>query len=508
LLSVQYFSPISIYVMQFYSSLSLLFCVTKIMIFYLIVKLFLWHYTSIAVNSSNDIFHLAWQENGQDICYAQFKRVWQGAYQVLQQTTIKSIVSAGDGFPKNYHPSIISVGGADNFTARLCWIGDRRADESPIFIEGNQKTVVFTATDNPGRYWTFGSNVNSVNINKCDDRYAIAWAQGNDEQIQFTDSRTLSSPFYSLNIKGKDVQLSNGKTESTMYALAFNTKVQPYYMQTERVYTNPKPIYADEKREGVVSEEQAQVYFNVGDVVVDEKKIGFVEIPDTASVTNQQTANQYLVSEPFSLNDNSEFFYSVKYGLTDSLSALSMLNGTKSLTFKVELLDAQTNEILGVFDDVTYDQGNLIPFEKIDYQVITDGIGSRIVKLRLTISCNFNPSYSVAEKYDTETGLAKKQYKQMSYKGSLVITEYALYQNYPNPFNPATTINYHIKEDGLVTLKLYDILGAEVKTLLNEEKIRGRYSYNFNASDLASGVYIYQLRVNDFVSSKKLLLMK
>lgn len=86
--------------------------------------------------------------------------------------------------------------------------------------------------------------------------------------------------------------------------------------------------------------------------------------------------------------------------------------------------------------------------------------------------------------------------------------EYYLYQNYPNPFNPATTINYQLPQTGFVTLKIYDILGKEVATIVNEQKSQGRYSVNFNAARLASGVYLYQIRVNDFVSSKKMLLLK
>ena len=81
-------------------------------------------------------------------------------------------------------------------------------------------------------------------------------------------------------------------------------------------------------------------------------------------------------------------------------------------------------------------------------------------------------------------------------------------QNYPNPFNPSTTINYQLPKDGFVTLIIYDILGREVKTLVNEYKAQGRYEVNFNASNLASGVYIYRIKVNDFSTSKKLLLMK
>jgi len=81
-------------------------------------------------------------------------------------------------------------------------------------------------------------------------------------------------------------------------------------------------------------------------------------------------------------------------------------------------------------------------------------------------------------------------------------------QNYPNPFNPSTTINYQLPKDGFVTLIIYDILGREVKTLVNEYKAQGRYEVNFNAGNLASGVYIYRIKVNDFSSAKKLLLMK
>ncbi|MBX2977350.1 MAG: T9SS type A sorting domain-containing protein [Ignavibacteriaceae bacterium] len=91
---------------------------------------------------------------------------------------------------------------------------------------------------------------------------------------------------------------------------------------------------------------------------------------------------------------------------------------------------------------------------------------------------------------------------------SEVITEYALFQNYPNPFNPTTKITYQIPKEGLVTLKIYDILGKEVTTLINEEKQAGKYSIEFNASKLSSGVYLYELRSNEYKSTKKLLLMK
>ncbi|MDP3147586.1 MAG: GLUG motif-containing protein [Ignavibacteria bacterium] len=85
---------------------------------------------------------------------------------------------------------------------------------------------------------------------------------------------------------------------------------------------------------------------------------------------------------------------------------------------------------------------------------------------------------------------------------------FSLAQNFPNPFNPVTTINYQLPKSGSVTLKIFDILGNEVKTLVNEQKEKGRYTVQFDASSLASGMYVYQLRANDYTSTKKMILIK
>ena len=89
-----------------------------------------------------------------------------------------------------------------------------------------------------------------------------------------------------------------------------------------------------------------------------------------------------------------------------------------------------------------------------------------------------------------------------------LIKNYKLEQNYPNPFNPSTTIKYQIVKAGAVSIKIYDILGREVKTLLNEFQQSGNHEIQFNAADLASGIYFYQLKSNGFVSTKKMILLK
>ncbi|MCH7516393.1 MAG: T9SS type A sorting domain-containing protein, partial [Bacteroidetes bacterium] len=83
-----------------------------------------------------------------------------------------------------------------------------------------------------------------------------------------------------------------------------------------------------------------------------------------------------------------------------------------------------------------------------------------------------------------------------------------LNQNYPNPFNPTTQIDYSITKAGLVTLKVYDILGNEVAILVNERREPGYYLTTFDAANLPSGIYIYRIVSGNFQASKKMILLK
>ena len=85
---------------------------------------------------------------------------------------------------------------------------------------------------------------------------------------------------------------------------------------------------------------------------------------------------------------------------------------------------------------------------------------------------------------------------------------YKLYNNYPNPFNPSTKIKYSVAENTFVSLKIYDVAGSEIATVVNREQTAGEYEVDFNAVNLTSGVYIYKLNAGSFVETKKMILMK
>ncbi|MCW8823742.1 MAG: T9SS type A sorting domain-containing protein [Ignavibacteriaceae bacterium] len=93
-------------------------------------------------------------------------------------------------------------------------------------------------------------------------------------------------------------------------------------------------------------------------------------------------------------------------------------------------------------------------------------------------------------------------------ENSIVPKSIYLYQNYPNPFNPSTTIRFEIPVSGLVTLKIYDVLGNEVVTLVNEELTAGVHETNFDATRFSSGVYFYQIKSGNFIQTKKMILIK
>jgi len=466
-------------------------------------------------NEQNDDVYIAWQEGDTKIKYLCLE--WRN--QTMTEGYY-SEPSSGDGYTKNFSPSIINI----NYIARIVWVGRRVSGGGggPSKINGSQETealmdvnqVIFKSPTS-SRFWIFGADVNSPNINKVDNNtgYVFGWSQSYAGGLvnKFAD-QTLSTIKTIPNVSGRDIQISNGPGKSSMYSIVLNTDQSPYDLEKSQSFGSIQKtnsgLVISAGREGVVYKGEGQFYFTLGDITVNDEHINFVEIPDTLAIDSRGVLNSCLVTEPFSLNDNSDFTYGVQYGITDSTAAASTLDDDDFISFKIELIDASTGELIGSFDNVTYTKENLFQYDNISYRVNTEGIDSRTVKLRLNIDDNFSPGYSLSDKYSDETVLMKTNSREISFQGAMTVESYDLAQNYPNPFNPSTTIKYQIPEDGIVSLKIYDILGKEVKTLVNEQKPVGRYEVKFDATDLATGVYIYRLKVNDFVSVKKMVLMK
>ncbi len=136
------------------------------------------------------------------------------------------------------------------------------------------------------------------------------------------------------------------------------------------------------------------------------------------------------------------------------------------------------------------------------YSISTDKYGYTSTQTS-TVSLDYNSNFTSSASFTmTPTDVTSIN------SNSGTIQNYKLYQNYPNPFNPTTVIKYSVPMASRVTLKVYNILGSEVATLVNGEKAVGNYNVTFNGSNLASGIYFYQLKAGGFVQTKKLVLMK
>jgi len=120
-----------------------------------------------------------------------------------------------------------------------------------------------------------------------------------------------------------------------------------------------------------------------------------------------------------------------------------------------------------------------------------------IFNVKRTIQKIYNNDYQIDSTYTSVVD------KHLS-----VPSNYLLYQNYPNPFNPTTVVKYQIPELNFLTIKIFDVLGSEVATLVNEEKPIGNYEVEFDATNLPSRTYFYKLHAGSFIETKKMVLMK
>jgi len=412
-------------------------------------------------------------------------------------------VSAGSGYAKNYQPSLIEI----NNGVRITWMAWN-------VNEGEKYKVAMMKDPGYYVYWSFGdgSYVEKANINRTTDgNYIIGWTEANGARNKYVRNSSFVN-IKNFSLLGKDIQISNGANFNSMYGMVLNTASSPYFFnQSASVGSIGKENAFDEIYSGrgvVLKKNNTEIYFSINDVTVNDKSVSFTETEDTLKITGINKLNEYLLTEPFILDENSVFSYGLKYGVTDSVSAKNILGNNSFINFRIELVDEQNLEKISTLEEVKFTSASFAKNENIISRVTANGMGEKMVRLRYTVEDKTGASYSLINRVSSGNMIPKTNTKEIIYNGTATIKDYALAQNYPNPFNPSTVIKYQLPKDGFVTLKIYDALGSEITTLVNEYKQSGKYEVNFDASKLSSGVYPYSIKVNDYSATKKLVLMK
>ncbi|MBK7228842.1 MAG: agmatine deiminase family protein [Ignavibacteriales bacterium] len=172
----------------------------------------------------------------------------------------------------------------------------------------------------------------------------------------------------------------------------------------------------------------------------------------------------------------------------------STVTETNNSGFEIQRLKDSKIEKLKVWEKIGFIRGNGTTTEPKSYSFVDKDITAGKYQYRLK-QIDFNGSFEYSNVISVELDLP---------------TKFTLEQNYPNPFNPSTIISYQLPKAGNVTLKVFDVLGREVAVLVDEEKAAGSYNVEFGVKslELSSGIYFYQLKVGDYLETKKMLLIK
>jgi len=167
----------------------------------------------------------------------------------------------------------------------------------------------------------------------------------------------------------------------------------------------------------------------------------------------------------------------------------------------------------GMFD-IRYGSGRIAEdinssLQTIEMSGVTYPITVRVDGMDIRLMDESGQTINVNLKSGEDVVIGDATIKKLMVTGELIPAVYALEQNYPNPFNPSTTIEFSLPEDvSNVQLSIYNVLGEKVAEIVNSSLTAGKYSYQWNAKDIATGMYIYELRSDNFVSIKKMLLLK
>ena len=429
-------------------------------------------------------FHLAYQYLDTKIKYCRLAYGISGLVWIGPEEE----PSSGSGITKNYKPSISVVNLDSNYpytqdSPKLTWSANFGGQDYFVQFRDKSNSVYGSTWNSFHSYYSPDYEIKNVNINKTieDDYFAFSFIEGNSNK--YVKSTALSS-VQTLSTHGTDLQVSGGIAGwAGMQIISYNTSSYPYnFSKAATLIMKANQNISFEGRAGTVKKGDIEFYFSISNVTLDGDKIEFVEKNDTVKTTDKVLMNKYLETIPFSISDNNILTCTISSWVNDSRLAKNELEDKNYFKYRTELVDKNTGEVLGIINEIIQSKEKMESISNQSYKVDLTNFGARDIILRVVEEDNLNGEYSFTKVHGSNYNLSKTSYTEINLAGTdLIIKDYSLAQNYPNPFNPATTINYQIPKDGFVTLKIYDVLGKEIATLVNENKAPGRYNIDFNA---------------------------
>ncbi|MBL0106278.1 MAG: T9SS type A sorting domain-containing protein [Ignavibacteria bacterium] len=241
------------------------------------------------------------------------------------------------------------------------------------------------------------------------------------------------------------------------------------------------------------------------------------------ALCTDDSANVYAAGRNTSTGTGNDFL-TIKYNQYGDTSWIRIYDGGDSLHDEIKSIAVDNFEnvfVTGVSQSSTIANMDYLTIKYNSYGDIVwkkkyNGVGMPFMNdISYAISIDNNGSVIISgnsELSNTNSGFVTLEYSFITNTLENIQSNYSfsfLLQNYPNPFNPITNINYQIAQSGFVTLKIYNLLGKEIETLINEEKYSGKHIITFNGSNYSSGIYCYSLYFNNTIlDTKRMLLIK
>jgi hypothetical protein len=331
--------------------------------------------------------------------------------------------------------------------------------------------------------------------------YVDTLPQSGSLQITFANGKdSITSYPDSITVKVKAV----GSVTPRRYKLNIRGRSQPYgtnvHIRTVDLLVNSSYLNIGTNRNGICEFKVNGVQYN---------SLQSLVFPNGSNVTVQAISpktvgfNRYVYTN---WSDNGDTIHQVTINSNTTLTA----------NYKLQCRLAIVSSIGNTFGDNFIDSGTTATFGVLSRNFVFNGTpytfrgwsGSGTGNYTSPDSTGNDTAVSVLVRYpivETARWTVPIGIQNLSTE---IPKEYKLYQNFPNPFNPTTNINFDIIRNGNVRIIVYDLLGREVETLVNQDMSPGRYKYDFSAVNYASGMYIYKIVTHDFVDVKKMLIVK
>jgi Secretion system C-terminal sorting domain len=474
-------------------------------------------------NTTWSRFVLAWQQSNSAIKYMFYERKLNNPIDWYDYST----PSKGGGFIYNEYPTIsLPKYSTDEIKPILSWKGRKQVSGGSSIVKTTagggtliwvSQCVVRPRGSSWGSFYSTGSDISNTTINSANSGESIALLNQSTGQTTKWVRRDNNGQYYTtlLSDNGTYSQPSNAGTINGMKAIVFKPDALPYKLLKSSTdfssgmakVGSPGPTLL-EARQGTIVMDSLEFVFNISDVMLNSENIRFISHPDTLPVNTLEELNSIVRTEDFYLEATSEFYFTDLYYCVIDSTNRTPLQSNHGVHFKLELVNSDNNFVAAIVDEKTYDKHNIDDYANVDYQVNCGGITPGNYYLRLTSEVIGNAQYYLGNGHNSGEELAKKSYQNLSFSDINVPLSFKLFQNHPNPFNPTTKIWYEIPNDGNVKIVVYDVLGREVSKLVNDYKKAGRYSVNFDAKDLAAGLYLYRIISGEHSSQKKMLLIK